>query len=625
MEGKQERREQVKPSLEQKRAPGGYNETASLARRLPEQRVNLQQEARGRGVCDAAAQGLPGDFDDPINRSRRDLERVSTFLSSIVENIPAMIFVKSADSLRFELFNKAGEELLGIPRESMIGKADSDFFPPDQAAFFEEKDRGVLSGGKLVDIPLEPIDTAHGRRWLHTKKIPVLDKGGVPRFLLGISLDITERHEAEEKLRRVQDELERRVVERTRELSLTVARLEKEISDRERAETALQRSEDQLRHAQKMDAVGRLAGGVAHDFNNMLSVILGHTEMALSQPHAAEDLRESLETIRQAALRSAGLTQQLLAFSRQQVVSPRHVDLRNLVREFEKMLRRMIGDDIALRIVECGEPCSVRVDPLQMEQVILNLVINARDAMPNGGQLWIETRLTRLGPDHVFAHPEAKLGPHVELVVRDEGTGMDSETLGRIFEPFFTTKAEGRGTGLGLSTVYGIVHQAGGSLAIESAIDKGSTFHVYLPISSGPDTWAPDQKTPVSRGTETILLVEDEPEVRRVCALTLRRLGYDVIIAEDPDDAIKICAATERPVHAVLTDVVMPGISGVQLVERLRPLRPELRVLFMSGYTDRQIVDATKLNASAAFIHKPFTPDSLGLTLRSLLDAPLAP
>ncbi|HEY6080819.1 MAG TPA: ATP-binding protein [Polyangiaceae bacterium] len=568
---------------------------------------------------------MPGDFDDPINRSRRDLERVSTFLSSIVENIPAMIFVKNAETLRFELFNKAGEQLLGIPREAMVGKADRDFFPADQATFFEEKDRGVLQGGKLVDIPLEPIDTAHGRRWLHTKKIPVLDREGVPRFLLGISLDITERHEAEEKLRLVQDELERRVAERTRELSLTVTRLEKEISDREKAETALQRSEGQLRHAQKMDAVGRLAGGVAHDFNNMLSVILGHTEMALGQLNGAEELFESLETIRQAALRSASLTQQLLAFSRQQVVSPRYVDLRTLVREFEKMLHRVIGDDISLRIVESNEPCPVRVDPVQMEQVILNLAINARDAMPSGGQLWIETRVTTLEPEHVFAHPEAKLGRHVELLVRDEGTGMDGETLRRIFEPFFTTKAEGRGTGLGLSTVYGIVHQAGGSLSVESTIDKGSRFRVFLPVARGRESWAPDQKAPVSRGTETILLVEDEPEVKRVCALTLSKLGYDVIVADDPDHAIKICAATERQVHAVLTDVVMPGLSGVQLVERLRPLRPNLRVLFMSGYTDRRIVDASNLNAAAAFIHKPFTPDSLGLALRNLLDAPLAP
>ena len=565
---------------------------------------------------------MAGDFDDPINRSRRDLERVSTFLSSIVENIPAMIFVKNAETLRFELFNKAGEELLGIPREAMIGKADTDFFPPDQAAFFEEKDRGVLNEKKLVDIPLEPIDTANGRRWLHTKKIPVLDKEGIARFLLGISLDITDRHEAEEALRRAQDELERRVIERTRELSLTVARLEKEISDREKAESALQKSEEQLRHAQKMDAVGRLAGGVAHDFNNMLSVILGHTEMALSRLEEAGELYESLDTIRQAALRSAGLTQQLLAFSRQQVVSPRHLDLRNLVRDFEKMLERVIGDDITLCIDLNDAPCPVRVDPVQMEQVILNLAINARDAMPDGGKLWIQTRLLTLEPEHVFAHPDAKLGRHVELSVRDEGTGMDAETQARIFEPFFTTKAEGRGTGLGLSTVYGIVHQSGGSLLVESELGKGSAFRVFLPVTQGRDPWVPAGSLPLTRGSETILLVEDEPEVRRVCALTLRALGYAVVVANDAEHAIKICAADERTLHAVLTDVVMPGISGVAMVERLRALRRGLKVLFMSGYTDRQIVDATTLNASAAFINKPFTPDALGQQLRLLLDAP---
>jgi PAS domain S-box-containing protein len=566
---------------------------------------------------------LSVDSDDPINRSRLDLERVSTFLSSIVENIPAMIFVKNAESLRFELFNKAGEELLGIPREQMLGKADTDLFPPDQAAFFVEKDRRVLVDKQLVDIPLEPIDTAGGRRWLHTKKIPVVDRDGVARYLLGISLDITDRHEAEEALRRVQDELERRVALRTRELSLTVARLEREISDRERAESALQRSEDQLRHAQKMDAVGRLAGGVAHDFNNMLSVILGHTEMALSRLDGDDEheLFDSLDTIRQAALRSAGLTQQLLAFSRQQVVSPRHLDLRVLVRDFDKMLKRVIGDDIKLVIVESAEPCAVRVDPVQMEQVILNLAINARDAMPHGGHLTIETKVIQLGPEHVFAHPDARLGQHVELCVRDEGTGMDPDTLRRIFEPFFTTKAEGRGTGLGLSTVYGIVHQAGGSLVVNSELNSGSTFRVFLPYAAGRDSWQPKGGAPARGGKERVLLVEDEPEVRRVCALTLRRLGYEVIVADDEEHAVKLCAAAERPLDAVVTDVVMPGTSGVALVQRLRVLQPGVRVLFMSGYTDRRIVDTSSLSDLSAFLQKPFTPDALGQQLRQLLDA----
>jgi PAS domain S-box-containing protein len=567
---------------------------------------------------------LPGDFDDPINRSWRDLERVSTFLSSIVENIPAMIFVKDAASLRFELFNKAGEELLGIPREDMIGKSDADFFPPDQAAFFADKDRGVLNDKKLVDIPLEPIDTALGRRWLHTKKIPILDNQATARYLLGISLDITERHEAGEALRRAQDELEARVALRTRELSLTVARLEREISDREKAEIALQKSEGQLRHAQKMDAVGRLAGGVAHDFNNMLSVILGHAEMALArlEPEADPELLESLDTIRQAALRSAALTRQLLAFSRQQVVSPRYLDLRLLVRDFEKMLKRVIGDDIVLTIVEPEEPCPVRVDPVQVEQVILNLAINARDAMPGGGELRIESRLVTLTPEHVFAHPDAKLGRHVELSVTDEGTGMDAETQRRIFEPFFTTKAEGRGTGLGLSTVYGIVHQNDGSLVVESSLGKGSKFRVFLPAAVGREFFSPPTEGPAKGGHETILLIEDEPEVRRICALTLRRLGYEVVVADDEEHAVEICAWSERTLHAVLTDVVMPQVSGVAIVDRLRGLRPGLKVLFMSGYTDRRLADVTALTESTALINKPFTPDALGKQLRALLDAP---
>jgi two-component system cell cycle sensor histidine kinase/response regulator CckA len=570
-----------------------------------------------------SAETLPEDSDDPVHRSRLDLERVSTFLSSIVENIPAMIFVKSADSLRFELFNKAGEELLGVPREAVLGKADPDLFPPDQAAFFVEKDRRVLEGKRLVDVPLEPVDTAAGRRWLHTKKIPILDGQGTPRYLLGISLDITERHEAEESLRRVQDELERRVALRTRELSLTVARLEREMSDRERAEHALQKSEEQLRHAQKMDAVGRLAGGVAHDFNNMLSVILGHTEMALARlkGNSEHDLFDSLDTIRQAALRSAGLTQQLLAFSRQQVVSPRHLDLRVLVRDFEKMLKRVIGDHIQLVILESGEPCAVHVDPVQMEQVILNLAINARDAMPRGGRLTIETKLTELTAEQASAQPHGKPGAHVELSVRDEGTGMDSETLRRIFEPFFTTKAEGRGTGLGLSTVYGIVHQAGGALEVNSELDEGSTFRVFLPSVSGRESWHPSAVTSARGGKERVLLVEDEPEVRRICALTLRRFGYEVLVADDAAHAVKLCASAERPLDAVLMDVVMPGTSGIALVQRLRVLQPNLRVLFMSGYTDRQISDTSRLSELSSFLQKPFTPAALGKQLRQLLDA----
>jgi CheY-like chemotaxis protein len=242
--------------------------------------------------------------------------------------------------------------------------------------------------------------------------------------------------------------------------------------------------------------------------------------------------------------------------------------------------------------------------------------------MPSGGELLIQTRVVTLSPEYVYAHPDAKLGRHVELSVTDEGTGMDAETQRRIFEPFFTTKAEGRGTGLGLSTVYGIVHQSGGSLAVESALDKGSTFRVLLPFKVGASARPPSGSRPAVRGTETVLLVEDEPEVRRVCALALARLGYTVLEAEAPEHAIRLCASGDTRVDVVLADVVMPGMSGVAMFERLRALRPGLRVLFMSGYTDRQIVDASTLSESAAFMNKPFTPDTLGKRLRELLDAP---
>jgi CheY-like chemotaxis protein len=221
----------------------------------------------------------------------------------------------------------------------------------------------------------------------------------------------------------------------------------------------------------------------------------------------------------------------------------------------------------------------------------------------------------------VFAHPDSKLGQHVELSVTDQGTGMDPDTQRRIFEPFFTTKAEGRGTGLGLATVYGIVHQAGGSLVVDSALGKGSTFRVFLPLAAGRDSWVPGASKPASGGRERVLLVEDEPEVRRICALSLRRLGYEVVVAEDAEHAVKLCAAAEQPLDAVVTDVVMPGTSGVALVERLRVLQPTIRVLFMSGYTDRQIVDTSSLNESALFLQKPFTPDVLGKQLRLLLDS----
>ena len=561
---------------------------------------------------------MPGDFDDPINRSRRDLERVSTFLSSIVENIPAMIFVKNAETLRFELFNKAGEELLGIPRESMIGKADSDFFPPDQAAFFEDKDRGVLRGGKLVDIPLEPIDTRTGRRWLHTKKIPVLDKEGVARFLLGISLDITDRHEAEEALRRAQDELERRVVERTRELSLTVARLEREISDREKAERALQESEGQLRHAQKMEAVGRLAGGVAHDFNNLLTVILGYASLLLGYVREPGAAREGLEQIRRAGEQAASLTQNLLAFSRKSPATPVRIDVGATVRQLEPMVRRFCGDGVQLALEVDSESCHVSLGEGQLEQVLLNLVINARDAMPEGGDLRLTCGAERV-EDAAVTPSSLAPGTYAVIRVADTGVGMDEATRAHVFEPFFTTKPVGRGTGLGLATVYGIVTQHGGTVAVSSTRGEGSCFTVWLPVATGEVRAVGASGADAAAATgQVVLVVEDEADLRRLAVVVLRGAGFEVIEAASGPEALHLVEQRTERLDLVLTDIVMPGMDGYTLARRLRDLRRHLPVAFMSGYVE-PTAEAHAPGDSSLLLRKPFTPAGLLSHVRQVL------
>jgi PAS domain S-box-containing protein len=397
----------------------------------------------------------------------------------------------------------------------------------------------------------------------------------------------------------------------------------KEQAGRERAEDALRRSEEQLRQAQKMEAVGRLAGGVAHDFNNVLSIILGYGELLLDDLKPGDRMREDIEEIRKAASRAAGLTRQLLLFSRQQVVEPKVIDLREILASMDKMLQRILGEDVELVSVSSKAAGRVKVDPSHIEQVILNLVVNARDAMPTGGKLTIETNNVDLDENYTLTHLPAKPGPHVMLAVTDTGTGMDRETQDRIFEPFFTTKEIGKGTGLGLSTVFGIVQQAGGSVWVYSEPGKGTTFKVYLPRVEG-EVDVP--RTPVNpttlRGTETILLVEDEEQVRAVVLSILRRQGYHVISAQHGGEALLLCEQHPQPIDLLLTDVVMPRMSGPELAKRLAAARPQMKVLCMSGYTDDSIVRHGVLDAGVAFIQKPITPASLAKKVREVLDGP---
>src|SRR6266851_3828394 len=388
--------------------------------------------------------------------------------------------------------------------------------------------------------------------------------------------------------------------------------------------TEQRRLQQQLVQAQKMEAVGRLAGGIAHDFNNLLTAILGSADLALDSLTAGVPEREEIEEIRKAALRAADLTRQLLAFSRQQVIAPTVLNPNDVVATVDKLLRRLLGEDVELRVVLASDLAAVKVDPSQLEQVVLNLAVNARDAMPNGGKLTIETQNVELNQEYVRGHLSAQPGSYVMLAVSDTGVGMDAATQARIFEPFFTTKEKGKGTGLGLATVYGIVKQSGGWIWVYSEPGQGTTFKVYLPRVTEPAApAAPSPARPVSvRGSETILVVEDEEVIRNLVQKVLKANGYTVLVAGTGSDAERVAGAHAGPIHLLMTDVVLPGLNGREVARRLVAQRAGIRVLFLSGYTDDAIVHHGVLDPGVAFLQKPFSPAVLGRKVREVLDSP---
>src|SRR2546426_1358700 len=401
----------------------------------------------------------------------------------------------------------------------------------------------------------------------------------------------------------------------------------RDVTDRKQAEASLRLADERLRAVQRMEAVGRLAAGIAHDFNNLLTAILGSTDLlleALSPDHPARE--DALET-RQAALRAADLTRQLLAFSRQQVLAPRVIDLNEVVRDVEKLLRRLIGEDLALRAVLADDLAAVRADPSQLEQVLVNLAVNARDAMPRGGTVTIETANVSLDGAYVANQPLVAAGDYVMIALSDTGTGMDAETQARVFEPFFTTKARGKGTGLGLATVYGIVKQSGGYIWVYSELDIGTTFKIYLPRVAGGEAAEPPIAVPVTtatlHGSETILVVEDQEEVRTLIRKILEARGYRVLTAANGTAALQAAALHPGPIHLLLSDVVMPGISGREVSRLLTPTRLSMRTLYVSGYTDESIVQHGVLEPGVEFLQKPFTAEGLLRRVREVLDAPL--
>ena len=437
-----------------------------------------------------------------------------------------------------------------------------------------------------------------------------------------------------EKLRESQRELERKVQERTAQLEEANHQLEllseshaekRSLAERERADAieALRNTENQLVQSQKLEAVGRLAGGISHDFNNLLTVILGYTDISKRTLKEGDPLLRNLEEIGKASERAASLTRQLLAFSRKQVMQPKVFDLNTVVSDLKKMLRRMIGEDIELRVISEADLGNIKADPVQLEQVIMNLVVNARDAMPRGGKLSIETSNVYLDESYAREHVSVDPGEYVMLAISDTGCGMNEETRQRIFEPFFTTKESGKGTGLGLSMVYGIVKQSGGNIWVYSEEGRGTTFKIYFPrVTAEAEEYRRVGDTfEMPKGSETILLVEDAALVRTLARQVLETAGYKVLEAASAEAALTICEPNGTRIDLLLTDVVMPGMSGNDMSKILLARQPDMPVLYMSGYTDEAIVQHGVLEAGINFLQKPFSPGALALKVREVLDA----
>ncbi len=532
-------------------------------------------------------------------------------------------------------------------RDAIVGKLLFDVFPDNPAevaatgvsnlrASLQRVVRHLTPDTMAVqkyDIR-RPADEGGGFEERHWSPIntPVVEDG-VLRYIIHRVEDVTDfareasrrhaEHEATAELRSRTSRLEHELYQRAQEIqraNVELRALHEELEGRvESTAGELRRSEEQLRQAQKLEAVGRLAAGIAHDFNNLLSVVLSYSEELVAElPEGSANRRDAVEIMR-AGERAAELTRQLLIFSRQQMLAPKVLDLNAVLTNLGRMLTRVVGEDITLALVAAADLGRVKADPGQIEQVLMNLVVNARDAMPDGGALTIETHNVDLDDAYAREHLHVEPGPYVMLSVSDTGVGMDRETQARIFEPFFTTKGPGRGSGLGLSTVFGIIKQSHGSIWVYSEVGRGSTFKIYLPRVDAPSERPPDADRLVG-GTETILLVEDEPQVRAVVRRALERAGYAVLVAQDPDDALRLCEA-RQPIDLLLTDVVMPHMNGRELAERVRSRYPATKALFMSGYTDDAILRHGVLDAGVPFLQKPVTPALLARRVRETLDA----
>jgi two-component system cell cycle sensor histidine kinase/response regulator CckA len=513
-------------------------------------------------------------------RAEEALAREKSLLDELMTTIPDNIYFKDRES-RFIKVNHALARWFGLSNpEEAIGKTDADFFGGEHASQAYADEQRVMSTGKPL-VGIEEKETWPDGRitWVSTSKVPIRNAAGDVMGLVGVSRDITDRKELEE----------------------------------------------QLRQGQKMEAIGRLAGGVAHDFNNLLGVIIGCSEAVIKRLDGIDVNQAKLAEILKAAHRGADLTRQLLAFSRRQVLQSKAVDLSDVVSNLETMLRRLIGEDVVLTTVLSPGLGSVWADPGQIAQIIMNLAVNARDAMPAGGTLTIATENVELDEASAAHRPPARAGRYVMLVVSDTGCGMDEEARAHIFEPFFTTKEAGKGTGLGLSTVYGIVKQSEGYIWVSSEPHLGTSFSIYLPRIDAPATATPareERGSPPRGGTETVLLVEDQTSLRDSMRDTLEDNGYTVLAAHDGVEALQIADEHAGPIHLMVTDVIMPGMSGPEAAMEIARSRRRVKVLYVSGYAEEAVVRHGDFGHGTAFLPKPFTTHTLLRRCRELLDPP---
>ncbi|WP_320041564.1 response regulator [uncultured Desulfobacter sp.] len=539
-----------------------YNER--LVRKLEKKTLQLEKEILVR------------------QETEEELRRANSFLDSIIENIPDMIFLKDANELRFVSLNKAGENLLGYSREKILGKTDYDFFPKDQADFFTQQDRTVLEKKEIIDIPEEEILTcSKKKRILHTKKVPLFDADGNPLYLLGISEDITELKTAQEESAR-----------------LNV----------------------QLLHAQKLESLGNLAGGVAHDFNNILSAIIGFTEIALDGVQKGSTIEDDLQEVYKAGKRAKDLVKQILTIASKSDEEVKPVKAKNIVEEALQFLRSSIPTSIEIQ-QKIKSESSIMGNPTQLHQILMNLCTNAMHAMEESGGLMKivldDVRFEECGSTQVL---DVKPGDYIKLSVSDTGSGISPKIIGSIFDPYFTTKEPGEGTGLGLALVHGIVEKYGGDIEVFSELGQGSIFSIYLPIIKTSQSCDPYVKEDLPTGSERILFVDDEPSIAHMCCQMLERFGYSVTCSISSVEALDLFQEKPDNFDLVITDMTMPKMTGDKLAAELMKIRQDIPVILFTGYSKKMSDKSAADLGIKAFAYKPIDQADLVKMVRKILD-----